>query len=374
MKRVAVFVPAGIRPSPSGLYVPALSDLIDNLSNNFDLTVFAVATPDENHTEFMLGNARVTFLPGRFDDSIALRTFRFIRKFMRIHRKNRFEMIHAMWAMPSGLAAVILNKISQVPALVSLYGGEAASLPEIHYGNMRRYPLRSATLWVCEQASSLTCLTNFQLRLIRSHGMQRDCVSVIPFGVDTSKFRPLQEHGAFTSPFRFLSVGDLNRIKDPLTVLRCFQAISKEIPAELRIIGNDQSGREIAREATRLGIGERVVFLGHIPHESLATHYQWAHVLLHTSLYESQALVVTEAMASGVLVAGTKVGLIADLGDQIAVAVSPGDFRTLAASLLSVLRHPHLFESMRSAGLQWAIKYDHCWTAARYSEIYAQIR
>jgi glycosyltransferase involved in cell wall biosynthesis len=56
------------------------------------------------------------------------------------------------------------------------------------------------------------------------------------------------------------------------------------------------------------GIGDRVRFLGNVPHKDLVATYQNADVVANVSLSESFGISVVEGMACGIPVVGTRIG------------------------------------------------------------------
>jgi glycosyltransferase involved in cell wall biosynthesis len=110
-----------------------------------------------------------------------------------------------------------------------------------------------------------------------------------------------------------------------------------------------------------------------VPHSRIQEFYGSADVLLHTSVFESQAVVVAEALAQGLLVCGTHVGLMADLSDRCCVTVAPGQASALADKVLKLLGDSAQMIQMKQAGRQWAEQHDLEWTARQYSETYMSL-
>jgi glycosyltransferase involved in cell wall biosynthesis len=105
----------------------------------------------------------------------------------------------------------------------------------------------------------------------------------------------------------------------------------------------------------------------------LPAQYEWADILLHTSLHEAQGVVVAEAAAAGVVICGTKVGLLSDLSPHAAVTVATGDFSGLAAEVLNLLHDRQHQTTLRKSAHDWANSHNSKWTAQEYSAIYKQI-
>jgi glycosyltransferase involved in cell wall biosynthesis len=111
-----------------------------------------------------------------------------------------------------------------------------------------------------------------------------------------------------------LFVGRIQRLKGLEVLLRAFAQLA-DLHARVVVVGGQPSTvhetREIARLqhlATRLGIAQRVIFLGALPHEQLALCYQAADVTVMPSSYESFGLVAVESLACGTPVVATRVG------------------------------------------------------------------
>ncbi|RMF54312.1 MAG: glycosyltransferase [Calditrichaeota bacterium] len=368
MKRVAIIVPGGMGEKDSPFTIPFLHEVLVRLSARYRITVYSISPLGESggevNTENMIIKAPLT----RNNLPFPLLIKSMMDAIKRDHQKTPYHLIHGFWGLPSGLLAVLLGKRWSIPSLVTLLGGETAAIPEIGYGNLLTLRHRLLTLWVCRHASILILLTQFQRQALEQLGLQRPNLHIIPFGADERKFSfhtpPFQE------PFHFLHVANLTEVKDQFTLLRAFALIRKRVQARLRIIGPDYLEGALHRLAQELEIGESVTFYGKLPHEELPTHYRWAHFLLHTSLHEGQAVVVSEAAASGTLVCGTRVGLIADLDEYAAISVERKDAEGLAQKVLAVIQSPERYNTLLMNGFNWAKKHNLQWTVNAYQSLY----
>jgi glycosyltransferase involved in cell wall biosynthesis len=155
----------------------------------------------------------------------------------------------------------------------------------------------------------------------------------LPLGVDTELFSPgppLVAHEPLArGAVRLLCVGSLTPVKDHATLLRALVRIAERVPdVHLHIVGDGPLRGEMARRGEALGVARRVSFHGGVPHDRLPDYYRAADVLVLSSRYESQAMVVLEAAACGCPVVGTAVGVLPELPGARAVPV--GDVAALA--------------------------------------------
>ncbi len=371
MKRVAIFMNASLRTSSAGTYTPALVDLVKRLSVSHDVTVFTVIPPTGETASYRCGNADVCVVQARHSDSIFQQAIRSTLAFMQVHRKRPFDLVHGFRATPGGMTAVGSSMLAGIPSVVTLQGGEAASLPSIRYGNMARPTTRALTLWVCRHASALTALTRFQADAMASHGLTRD-MEIIPYGA-AEPFFCVPSSRVIVPPVRILHVADQNLVKDQATLLKAFGAIVQKIDARLTIVGRDLLDGEIERRARELGIRDKVEFQGFVHHEQLPPFYFSADFLLHTSLYEAQGVVISEACAAGSVVCGTRVGLVADLEGVCTFAAPPGDSLALRDAVLALAKDVPRWQLLRSAARSWAEQHTSSWTAGRFSNLYEKV-
>jgi glycosyltransferase involved in cell wall biosynthesis len=267
----------------------------------------------------------------------------------------RFHIVHAHSTFPTGLTAVIMQRLFGIPAIVSLDGGEGVAFPDLEFGDLHSRRRTKINQWVLNRARVVTTLTNFHRTLIEENLSWDRKILVIPRGVDTDHF-VLKKDTSLHDPLRIVSVGYLSIVKDPITLLKTFQLILKTRPASLTIVGRDYMKGEIQKLAISRGVNSFVDFV--------------SQVLLHTSRYESQGMVVAEAMACGVLVCGTNVGLIDDLANRCCMSSPVGDAEQLANKVLQLIGDPGLMSTLRTNAMRWSADFSLTKTVSRWSEIY----
>ncbi|MBD3237397.1 MAG: glycosyltransferase [Candidatus Eisenbacteria bacterium] len=111
-------------------------------------------------------------------------------------------------------------------------------------------------------------------------------------------------------------------------------------PWRLLVVGEGEERAALERQATELGIGERVGFLGQ--RADAPRLIAVSDLLVLPSLLESQPLVITEAMAAGVPVVASRIYGIPEIvvDGETGMLVPPGESPPLAEALSALLADP----------------------------------
>lgn len=226
--------------------------------------------------------------------------------------------------------------------------------------------------------------------LVWYYGAPSDRVAVIPCGVDTDLFRPLDSDAAKAAlslgPERhLLYVGRLTPIKGLETLLdamRCLRQDPRYGDLRLLVVGGDLDEPDnghaafLMERVAALKLGRVVSFVGAQPQERLRFYYAAAALTIMPSYYESFGMVALEAMACGCPVIASRVGgLMLTVVDGVTGFLIPeGDAQVLAERVALVLEDD---------GLSWRLGWQANRLAARYRwpcvaeavcELYAQER
>ena len=251
-----------------------------------------------------------------------------------------FDLIDAHYVYPDGFAAVLLGRLLKKPVVVSARGSDVnqfAEFPVIR--NMLRYTLNSAAglIAVCEALKDE----------VATLGIPSSRISVIPNGVDTTKFFPTSRQQARETlglPIRrriILCVGALIPRKGHDYTIRSLKLLtSMHDCADLLLVlagsGPERNSLEILVQS--LGLQAHVRFLGEIPHQQLQLWYSAADVSCLVSSKEGWPNVVLESLACGTPVVATDVwGIPEIIRSDTTGLLTKQDDREIAATLYKAL-------------------------------------
>ena len=153
-------------------------------------------------------------------------------------------------------------------------------------------------------------------------------------------------------PARVLVVANLIAYKGHGVVLAAFATALARLgrdAAELRLAGSGPEEQALRDEAARLGIGDRVRFLGSVT--EVRRELDASSFTVLASLSEGMPNSVLESMSAGRAVVATDVGGVAEaLEDGGGVIVPPGDPEALAREIGRLLQDPDLAGRLGAQG------------------------
>jgi len=213
-----------------------------------------------------------------------------------------FDLIDAHYFYPDGVAAVMLGRYFKKPVVITARGSDVSLLPQF---TVPRLLVR----WAARQVSGMVTVCEALREALIMLGAAAEKVTTLRNGVDTELFHPTdraaQRKLLGLKGFTLLSVGSLTTVKGhDLTIVALVQLPD----ASLIIAGGGPERDNLETLARRLGVAERVTFVGVLPQTELVRYYGAADALVLASSREGWANVLLESMACGTPVVATQVG------------------------------------------------------------------
>jgi len=194
--------------------------------------------------------------------------------------------------------------------------------------------------------------------VLRAKGFRKPA-EIIPFGVDTSAFRPRRSRGADSSGT--LTIGFVGRMLPGkgLNVLAEALGMLGSEPWKLLVIGDGPERKSFEQSLATRGLLNRAEFLGAISYDKMADFYQRMDMLVTPTqttkrIREQFGRVLVEAMASAVPVIGSTCGAIPEVIGDAGLVVPEGDAAALADALWQLLLDGALRERLMWAGREKA--------------------
>jgi len=250
-----------------------------------------------------------------------------------------FDLIDAHYYYPDGVAAALLAWWFNKPLVVTARGTDVNLIPN------HRLP-RLLIQWASRRAAASIGVSAALVERMRQLRLDGGRLHVMRNGVDAQRFQPLPmararaELGLSGAPV-ILSVGNLQEYKGQRLVVEAFARLLQRHPQALLLLVGDGPDREhLGQMAARLGVAERVRFVGTVPNAELAPWYSAADVLVLGSSREGWPNVLLEAMACGTPVVASAVGGIPEVvaSDAVGRLVNPRSAEGFEAAIEDLLQ------------------------------------
>ena len=219
----------------------------------------------------------------------------------------RPDVVHAHYWM-SGVASLDAAAQLRVPLVQTFHALGATK--RRHQGSADTSP-QARRWWEPALASSVAAVVATsadELEELRSEGARPRLTTIVPCGVDTTRFTPLTVRPGPAR--RVVSVGRLVVRKGVDDVIRTLPQLPE---AHLVIAGGstspeDEDAGRLRSLAARLEVSDRVELIGPVDHEDVPALLRSADVVACVPWYEPFGMVALEAMACGVPVVASSVG------------------------------------------------------------------
>jgi PEP-CTERM/exosortase A-associated glycosyltransferase len=251
---------------------------------------------------------------------------------------------------------------------------------------LRYRATRALETWALKRADAVTTICEGLRKDIVARGIPASKVTVIPNAVDIDKFAvggsadlALKEQLGLAGARLVGFIGSFYAYEGLDVLLRAVPQLVARLP-DLRVllVGGGPQDEALRRLALDLGIADKVVFTGRVPHDQVQKYYDLLDVLVYPRLSMRLTDLVTplkplEAMAQGRVLAASDVGghleLIAD--GKTGVLFKADDPAALAAKLIGLLEAQDSWPALRAAGRQY-VETERNWrvSVARYKNIY----
>ena len=364
MRRLAIIGVGIIGTGVHGQGIPGMVNGIKKLHETYAITIYSCIPIDISKAPKGI-RVRCTWSKKRF---VKIQFMVLGLWFVLDHLINKYDIIHAQSPYPAGALSVWINKFFKIPWVLSLHAGETAYMPEVPFGDMLNPHLRKAAFNICPKANVVMAMSKFQADTARINLKLDLDIVVLHRGVEAMPFN----RKSLTYPIRLLHISNYNPVKDYTTLIKTFSLLAQQISCELIIVGS-YYGEEVIQLIDSLQLKDKVNFKGAVQNEQLNELFDTSHLLLHTSRYEGLPMVALEAMAHGILVCGTHVGVMADFSGEYCLTVPPGDYSKLADVLIQVLEDETRYQKLCEQAYAFIKTRDVQWYVNELDRIYSKV-
>jgi glycosyltransferase involved in cell wall biosynthesis len=268
-------------------------------------------------------------------------------KAMRVAQKRGATVMHGHWVVPGGAIAAAADP--SLPLVLSLHGSDVFVAER---SRVARLVARSAF----DRAGAITaCSQDLADRAI-ALGARADIIEVVPYGVDSARFRPVNTivrtelRGSAGIPFDAPVVAAAGRLvsKKGFEYLIDAMPLVASATIHLVIAGSGDLDAELRARARASAATDRIHFVGNLPQDAVGAWFAAADVVAIPSVRDDSGNVdglpntLLEGLASGTPVVATTAGGIGSVveDNRSGLLVAERDARALATAIDALLQDP----------------------------------
>lgn len=264
------------------------------------------------------------------------------------------DVIHTHFAVPSGLSAWALSRLTKIPYLLTAHLGDVPGGVPDKTGKWFRW-VKPFTHPIWRDAARVVAVSHYTRELARKH--YPVAIQVIPNGVDAQSLAPRAL--TVNDPPRLVFAGRFVGQKNPLMVPRVLAAL-KDLRWECIMLGDGVLLAATRAEAERLGLADRFRFPGWVETGDVLKEFSRSDILFMPSRVEGLPVVGVQALACGLALVVGRAGGFADLvtHGENGFLHDADDAAGMASSLRVLLSDSTALLSARQKSLALAQSFD----------------
>jgi PEP-CTERM/exosortase A-associated glycosyltransferase len=313
-------------------------------------------------------------------------------RLLEVAKEVKPDVLHAHSPALNAVAALRVGRKLGIPVVYEIraFWEDAA----VDHGTSKEWGLRyrltrAMETWALQRVDAATTICEGLRSEIIGRGIPARKIEVIPNAVDIGDFsvggardEALAQQLGLEGKTVLGFIGSFYAYEGLDILLNALPAMLAQRP-EIRVllVGGGPQDASLRAQARALGIEDKVVFTGRVPHSEVQRYYNLVDVLCYPRHKMRLTDLVTplkplEAMAQGRLMVASDVGGHKELIDdgRTGVLFAAGDAAALAKQVLALLEAPQKWQEFRQSGRRF-VEEERNWTAsvARYRNVYGSI-
>ena len=314
----------------------------------------------------LFGNVYVHISPW----PLVFHPFWFLKKGLEIHKEQKFDLmtVHEFPPFYNGIGAWIVSVLTRVPYVLEIHHipgyPKAGSFKEKIY----RYLMSSFIRFDAKRAKAVRVVNKKETPefLIKAGVPEKKIVYIPSMYIDLNIFKPT----GLSKKYDLIFIG---RLVENKGINLLFDAVAKirnnTHDLKVVIVGEGPLGNSLKNKIGRLNLKDNVLMYGRAKDSSeIARLLNESRILVMPSYNEGGPRVVVEAMACGVPVLATKVGLIPDFAYSGAVKIIDWNAEDIAKNAKNFLENENEMARMAVTGIEIAKQFEKEEAIKNYAE------
>jgi len=318
----------------------------------------------------------------RLEEVLLLR--RYARGIERLAKETGSEIVHAHSPYRTALPAIRAARALGLPVVYEVRGmweETAVASGRFRLGDSRYWHWRSRETRAMVRADAVITIGEALRDEVVSRGVAPERVFVVPNAVDPERFRPINDAEAAAASPQTLTV--IEELSDRLTgivlgyvgsvrtmegvdelVLGAAEAVRAGWEVSVLVVGDGTELQKLAELAVQLGISDRVLLPGRVPHDQVAYYYRLIDVFVvsrpdYPVTRKVTPLKPLEAMAMGKALVVSDLPALREMVEhgQTGFVYRAGDATDLARQAGRLIDDPRLLEEAGRRARRWVVEH-----------------
>ena len=265
-----------------------------------------------------------------------------------LHRKYRYDLIHAFWLLPNGFIGAIVSKLCRIPLIVALRGSDI-------FISKQNLVFRFMARWTLKNATNVTSVTPAFFPDLKDFGVPAGKMHLIPNGSHPRLF-PAPSHSELVELRQHLSIPDNNLVIFALgrvllkkgfdILIQALSLVIEKVPHVTLVIGGDGTDlNRLKKLAQELGVSHYIRFTGTINRDKVPDYFHLCDLFTLPAVFDPKGNVdgcpnvILEAMACGKPVVASGISGIPIIvkDGETGILVQEKNVKALTAALVTLL-------------------------------------
>jgi len=283
----------------------------------------------------------------------------------RLIGRDRPDIIHAHFAVPTGALAWMLSILTGIPYILTVHLGDVpGGVPE-KTGKWFRW-VEPFTVPIWKRAKKIIAVSEHTRQLALKHYSVN--VEVVPNGADVKHLAPAEIN--VNTPPCLIFAGRFVPQKNPFAIIQTLSQL-KDLNWTCSMLGDGPLFEDVKHEIEKAGMSERFDLPGWVTPDTVLEYFAKSDILFMPSLSEGLPVVGVQALATGLAIVASKIGGFLDLVDngKNGYLIDVRDVSAFSNSLREIISDPNVLLRLREASVEKSHQFDIQKVAEQYQAI-----
>ena len=301
------------------------------------------------------------------------------------------KLIDAHSSLLNGVVGIKISRKKNIPFVYeirALWEDAAVDQGKTKEGSLRYKLTRNMETNIINKADHVTVICEGLKNDLLGRGIPDEKISVIPNGVDTDNFKPIesdieiQHKYGLKDKIVFGFIGTFFYFEGLEILIRAIKELSiRNNNIKLLLVGSGHEENNLKAQVMKLRLEDKVIFTGRVSHHEIKKYYSVVDIFIYPRISKRITELVTplkplEAMAMEKIVIGSDVGGIKELVDErkTGMLFKAEDHYALTDKIQEVIKNIKNMKKMVKEARQFVVEQRN-WLkiCERYFDIYNKI-